>query len=207
MYIMQGDGDVMKDARLTYLLQHNLINKQQHGFISKRSTCSQLLECIHDWSVSLSHKQSVDVAYIDFRRAFDSVVHSKLCLKLHSLGVSGTLLNWIQSFLNGRFQAVRVANCTSKYHLVLSGVPQGSVLGPILFLIYINDIVDIFGKDLTAKLYADDVKMYTVIDDIRCIASLQSDLDRLGRWADEWQLSIAVNKCSVLHIGKKQPIP
>jgi hypothetical protein len=75
-------------------------------------------------------------------------------------------------------------------------------LGPILFLIYINDIVDIFGKDLTAKLYADDVKMYTVIDDISCIASLQSDLDRLGRWADEWQLSIAVNKCSVLHIGK-----
>jgi hypothetical protein len=79
------------------------------------------------------------------------------------------------------------------------------VLGPILFLIYINDIVDIFGKDLTAKLYADDVKMYTVIDDIRCIASLQSDLDRLGRWADEWQLSIAVNKCSVLHIGKNNP--
>jgi hypothetical protein len=92
---------------------YSMVNKQQHGFISKRSTCSQLLECIHDWSVSRSHKQSGDVAYIDFRRAFDSVVHSKLRLKLRSLGVSGRLLDWIQSFLTGRFQAVRVANCTS----------------------------------------------------------------------------------------------
>ena len=83
------------DAMLAFLLEHDFINKQQHGFISKRSTCSQLLECINDLSVSLSHKQCVDVADIDFRRAFGSVVYSKLYLKLNSLGISGNLLHWI----------------------------------------------------------------------------------------------------------------
>ena len=196
---------VIKDAMLAYLLEHGLINKQQHGFISKRSTCSQLLECINDWSVSLSHKQSIDIAYIDFSRAFDSVVHSKLYLKLNSLGISGNLLNWIQDFLTNRLQAVRVANSNSNFRPVLSGVPQGSVLGPILFLIYINDIVDIFGSDLTVKLYADDVKLYTSICDIAGITELQNGLNQLSDWADEWQLSIAFNKCSVLHVGKNNP--
>ena len=197
---------VIKDAMLSYLLEHKLINKQQHGFISKRSTCSQLLECINDWTVSLSHKQSIDIAYIDFSRAFDSVVHSKLYLKLNSLGISGNLLDWIHAFLTNRLQAVRVANSTSSVRPVLSGVPQGTVLGPILFLIYINDIVDIFGRDLTVKLYADDIKMYTAICDIASITELQLGLDQLSNWADEWQLSIALNKCSVLHVGKNNPI-
>jgi hypothetical protein len=92
---------VIKEAMLAYMLKQGLINKQQHGFICKRSTCSQLLECVNDWSLSLNHKQSVDVAYIDFRRAFDSVVHSKLYFKLQSMGISGTLLDWIQEFLSG----------------------------------------------------------------------------------------------------------
>lgn len=196
---------VIKDAMLAYLLEHGLINKQQHGFISKRSTCSQLLECINDWSVSLSHKQSIDVAYIDFKRAFDSVVHSKLYLKLKSLGINGNLLHWICDFLSNRFQAVRVANSTSTFRFVRSGVPQGSVLGPILFLVFINDIVDLFGSGLNLKLYADDVKLYTAIRDISSVGVLQSGLDKLNEWANEWQLSIAINKCSVLHIGKNNP--
>ena len=196
---------VIKEALLAYLLQNKLINKQQHGFISKRSTCSQLLECINDWSIALCNKQSIDVAYIDFRRAFDSVVHTKLNLKLKSMGIGGNLLNWIGDFLTNRLQAVRVANSTSSYRCVLSGVPQGSVLGPILFLIYINDLVDIFGSDLTVKLYADDAKMYTEIGDIKNISILQLGLDKLDDWAHEWQLSIAINKCSVLHIGKGNP--
>jgi hypothetical protein len=196
---------VIKDALLVYLLKHGFINKQQHGFISKRSTCSQLLECINDWSVSLSHKQSTDAAYIDFRRAFDSVVHSKLYVKLKSLGINGNLLHWICDFLSNRSQAVRVANSTSTFRSVRSGVPQGSVLGPILFLVFINDIVYLFGSGLNLKLYADDVKMYTAIHDISSVAVLQSGLDKLNEWANEWQLSIAINKCSVLHIGNNNP--
>jgi hypothetical protein len=196
---------VIKDAMLSYLLEQKLINKQQHGFISKRSTCSQLLECIDDWSVSLSDKQSIDVAYIDFRRAFDSVVHSKLYLKLKSLGIGGNLLLWIRDFLSNRLQAVRVAGSTSTYRPVRSGVPQGSVLGPILFLVFINDIVDLFGRNLNVKLYADDVKMYTAIHDINSVYELQRGLDKLNEWANEWQLSVAVNKCSVLHVGNNNP--
>ena len=196
---------VIKDTMLSYLLEHKLINKQQHGFISKRSTCSQLLECINDWSVSLNHKQSIDVAYIDFSRAFDSVVHSKLYLKLIASGITGDLLDWIHDFLTNRLQAVRVANSTSSFRPVLSGVPQGSVLGPLLFLIYINDIVDIFGRGLTVKLYADDVKLYTEIRDIESITELQLGLEQLYDWADEWQLCISLNKCSVLHVGKSNP--
>lgn len=196
---------VIKDAMLAYLLEHGLINKQQHGFISKRSTCSQLLECINDWSISLSNKQSIDVAYIDFRRAFDSVVHSKLYIKLKSMGINGNLLNWISDFLSNRSQAVRVANSTSTFRVVRSGVPQGSVLGPILFLVFVNDVVDLFGSGLNLKLYADDVKLYTTIHDISSVGVLQSGLDKLILWANEWQLGIAINKCSVLHIGKNNP--
>ena len=120
-------------------------------------------------------------------------------------GINGNLLDWIHDSLTNRLQAVRVANSTSSFRPVLSGVPQGSVLGPLLFLIYINDIVDIFGRGLTVKLYADDVKLYTEIRDIESITELQLGLEQLYDWADEWQLCVSLNKCSVLHVGKSNP--
>jgi len=103
------------------------------------------------------------LAYIEFQKAFDSVVHSKLCHKLKFYGVSGKLLNWLTDFLFNRIQAVRINNKTSDYIPVKSGVHQSSVLGPVLLLMFINDIVDIFGSGLTVKLFADDVKVYVII--------------------------------------------
>jgi len=102
---------IIKDRLITYLLENNLISKQQYGFLAKHSTCSQLLlECVNDWTIELNFRHSIDVAYIHFQKAFDSVVHSKLCHKLKCYGVSGILLNWLTDFLFNRIQAVGINN-------------------------------------------------------------------------------------------------
>jgi Reverse transcriptase (RNA-dependent DNA polymerase) len=126
---------VIKEQLLSYLLQHSLISKHQHAFIRKHSTASNLLECVNDWTIALNCKQYVDVIYIDYARVFDSVVHSKLMLKLRQFGIHDKLLAWLQMFINNRTQCVIIENCFSAFRPVISGVIglQGSFLGPILF--------------------------------------------------------------------------
>jgi ribonuclease P/MRP protein subunit RPP40 len=150
----------IKDQLLGYLLNKNLISKHQHAFIIKHSTASSLLECIHDWSVALNDSNSVDVIYIDFKRAFDSIVYSKLIHKLTCYCISGKLLAWISAFLHNRMQSVVIENTNSVYVDVISGVPQDSVLGPILF---IDDIVAVCLPSTELKLFADYLKLYSVI--------------------------------------------
>lgn len=192
---------VIKKQVLTFLLAHGKITKQQHGFLAKHSTCSQIIECINDWSLALNIRKQVDVVYIDFCKAFDSVVHSKLIYKLEALGIRGKLLLWVAAFLSDRTQVVRVGKAVSGSIKVISGVPQGSVLGPLLFLVYINDIVNIFDSKVQIKLFADDVKIYVVIDDLCDCILLQNYLNRLVDWASQWQLKVSVNKCAALHLG------
>jgi len=109
-------------------------------------------------------------------------------------GVSGKLLIWLTDFRFNHIQAVRINNKTSEYILVKSGVPQGSVLGPVLFLILINDIVNIFGSGLTVKLFADDVKMYGIINVVNDSVLLQEGLDALYAWSNLWQLPLSLQK-------------
>ena len=170
---------IIKQKMLDYLLKYNLISKHQHGFLSRHSTCTQLLECVNDWTMAINNSYRTDVAYIDFSKAFDSVCHSKLLYKLESFGFGGKLLAWIKCYLSNRTQCVKVGNSFSSSASVLSGVPQGSVLGPLLLLLYINDLVDVFGNFLSVKLFADDVKVYVIIDDDAKVDVLQHGLDML----------------------------
>ena len=122
---------------LLYCRTHKLISKQQHGFLSKRSTVTNILSCLNDWTCTLTNRESVAVAYIDFQKAFDSVCHSKLFSKLSSLGIAGNLLKWLRDFLSNRWQCTRVGNSLSRFAAIISGVIQGSCIGPLLFLLFL----------------------------------------------------------------------
>ena len=146
----------IKNEIIARLFKFGFISKHQHGFLAKHSTVTQMFECVNDWSFTLNIGNSIDVIYIDFAKAFDKVVHTKLLFKLQSYGIDGLVLKWIEQFLIERLQYVRVNDYYSNFIVVLSGVPQGSVLGPILLLIFINNICDAI-RDCSVKLFADDV--------------------------------------------------
>ena len=196
---------IIKNQILSYLLTKGLISKKQHAFIANHSTATNLLECTQDWFVSLNSSRDTDVIYIDFSRAFDSIVISKLLFKLEQYGICGKLLNWISSFLTNRSQCVVLDHNYSTVCEVVSGVPQGSVLGPLLFIIFINDIETVCCGDCSLQLFADDVKLYSRID-LNHSSTLQQSLDNLVEWASAWQLSININKCTVLIVSNKSSI-
>jgi len=133
--------------------------------------------------------------YVDFTRAFDTVSHEKLQLKLQACGISGQLLLLISNFLHDRSQVPKVGRHISQRISLTSGVVQGSCLGP---LIYINDLVSVFNTNVTPKLYADDLKLYACLSCSSSCADFQQNLDRLTEWANVWQLTISVKKITAL---------
>ena len=139
---------------------------------------------MEDWTHMLERKEAFDVIYIDFSKAFDSVPHQRLQIKLYNIGIRGYVLKCIKSLLTGRTQCVNVERDFSNWGEVTSGIPQGSVIGPLLFVIYINDMPNEM-KNNICKLFADDCKLYgaRLLD-----GKMQSDLERLEEWSDKWQL-------------------
>ena len=177
---------VIKDQLLNNFLSNKIITNRQHGFLKKRSTATNLLECTRDWSLTIASSCSTDVIYIDFSRAFDSIVFTKLIFKLEKYGICGKLLAWIKAFLFRRSQCVVLENCFSEVREVLSGVPQGSVLGPILFIIYVNDLPEVVLDDIIIQLYADDSKLYSISRTKDYKGTTQNALNCIVFWATIW---------------------
>ena len=182
-----------------------MLYSQKFGFQKNSLTEMQLLDCYNDWSAAQNAGNSVDVINLDFANAFDSVIHIKLLLKLAAYGISGNLLAWIKCFLTDRSHYVCINNASSVSQSVLSGVPQGTVVGPILFIIYVNDIPDVAENGIVLDLFADDSKMYNAIESVQDCLVLQKALVKLVIRARLWQLILNVDKCLVLHIGKANP--
>ena len=187
---------IIKDKVTQFLQENEMISRHQHGYMAGRLCLTNLLEC---WTKALDDGCGIDVLYLDYRKAFDSVSHKKLLDKLKLSGINGKLLQWLESFLTGRSLRVGVRGSFSKWLNVLSGVPQGSILGPLLFLIFVNEIPRWIVNDM--KMFADDTKLWTRISSPEDSESLQLDLDSLAAWSNEWQLYFNPEKCKVMHIG------
>ena len=151
--------------------------------------------------MEIDNKNPVDAIYLDCQKAFDTVPLKHLLVNLEAYGITGKILNWIKSFLLGRTQRVVVKGEMSDELDVWSGVPQGSVIGPLLFLIYINDLLD----EITSKgkLFADDSKLFRRIHDEDDYVALQRDLLKLQEWSSTWLLKFNESKCKVMHIGTR----
>jgi Reverse transcriptase (RNA-dependent DNA polymerase)/Endonuclease-reverse transcriptase len=191
---------IVKNHLIEYLLTNSIISKAQHGFISNHSTSTNLLESLNDWTKLLEQKKLVKVLYIDFEKAFDKVSVPKLLLKLKAVGITGLLFKCIESFLSDRKQCVQIEAAQSRYLPVISGVPQGSVLGPFLFLLFINDLPEILDESFYCKLFADDLKAYSDFSLVDDNHKFQCALNRLLEWSDRWQLNFSVGKCGSLLI-------
>ena len=185
------------------LLRHvenfNLQTEHQHGFTRNKSCLSNLLETLEAWTEALDHGYGVDAVYLDYMKAFDRVPHKRLMEKLHGYGIHGKAHTWISDFLTKGKQRVVVKDATSEWIEVSSGVPQGSVLGPILFLLYVNELPEIVTSGI--KMFADDTKMFQVIRSQDDADVLQNNLDSLSEWSDKWLLRFNTSKCKVMHIG------
>lgn len=191
---------IIRDAIVEHFTQYKLYANCQHGFRNKRSCISQLLEVIEDLTVYLNDGKNIDIVYLDFRKAFDTVPHQRLLTKLKSYGITGQVYAWIKDFLLGRTQKVKVGSSLSTDSPVSSGIPQGSILGPILFTIFINDLPE--GLVNICKIFADDTKLYGNANDSN---EIQRDINKLQDWSDKWNLYFNVSKCKVMHIGRNNP--
>jgi len=169
-------------------------------FLSRKSTSTQLLECCADWNVAVNTHDNIYIVYLDFSKAFDSVVHSKLIAKLSCCGINHVLLSWIGSFLSNRFQCVKIDKSYSSILPVISRVPQGSVLGPLLYILYVNVTCTLSPSGVTIKLFADDNKLYTVFSDKISARCLENCLTAIFDWSEYWQLNLSSSKCSVIRI-------
>ena len=192
---------IVRDNIINHMKHNNLFSEKHFGFITGRSTTLQLLHVMSIWTEILDQGGELDVIYCDFMKAFDKVPHKRLLHKICKYGIKEYVLGWIKSFLADRTQLVSVGTAESRKADVTSGIPQGSVIGPILFVIYINDLPDMVDKESFIFLFADDTKVFRQIKSESDRLQLQKDVDNLKRWSDIWLLRFHPDKCVSMSVG------
>ena len=187
---------------MAHLDEYKLLSDRQHAFRKRHSCETQLTTVINDWAKILDNRGQVDTFILDFEKAFDTPPHELLKSKLFGYGIGGKTLKWIDSFLCFRQQRVVVNGVKSDWAPVLSGVPQGTVLSPLLFSLYINDISSDIESEI--RLFADDCVCYREIKDEKDTMKLQRDIDRLGSWARKWGMRFQPVKCNMMQLTRKR---
>ena len=190
---------IIRKRIMSYMVENSLLSEHQHGFCEKKSCLTNLLESLEYITGCIDEGIAVDELFMDFRKAFDKVSHEQLLYKLDKMGVKGILLRWIESFLQNRKQRTKVGKQYSQWTQITSGVPQGSVIGPLLFLVYINDLPSLLQSH--CKLFADDSKIYGKVNTPEGCQQLQNDLTRASDWAREWKMVFHPEKSHVIHYG------
>ena len=200
-------GKVLEKIVHKYLFNffrnNNILTTLQSGFIPGDSTVNQLVDIYNTFCKALDEGKEVRAIFCDRSKAFDRVWHKGLLFKLRSAGISGSLLSWFTDYLHNRKQHVVLPGASSSWTSVGAGVPQGSILGPLLFLLYINDIVE--DIDSSIRLFADDTSLYIIVDNpILAAEKLNTDLQKIHRWATQWLVSFNPAKSESLLISRKQ---
>ena len=193
----------------THIYSHveDLLHPDQHAFRKQKSCVAQLVQYVHSLAKTLDSGGQTDVIYLDMAKAFDRVPHEKLMYKLEMFELRNPLLAWIKDYLTNRHHRVIIEGTTSDWKPVTSGVPQGSIIGPILFLVYINDIAENLSAGTSLPLYPDDAKCARVINDLNDCYTLQNDLTAIHDWSKLWEMNFNLQKCKQLCITrKKKPI-
>jgi hypothetical protein len=195
---------------LPYLIKYDIYSESQHGFRPNASVTTNLLCVENEWTKAISMGHAIDAIYLDFEKAFDTVSHTKLLMKCEHYGLPPTLVSWIKSFLVDRTFSVRIGSVTSHVLPVLSGVPQGSVLGPILFCLYTSDLSRMLSSfsPVRSLEYADDVKIFVSYKPTQpnndASLALQSALDAVTTWCSYHELKLSLSKCSQMRLGSQK---
>ena len=186
-----------------FLDSNSLLDPNQAGFRQKMSTTSQLLQTYSFYSSQFSQKKPTDAIFFDFQKAFDTIDHRILIDKLWKFGFASNLVKWFENYLYGRSFRVQIGNSLSSSFDIVSGVPQGSCLGPILFILFLDDIRKVIPTSIKYGVYADDLKVYG--DAIDQYEDLKSCIENIYHWSLMNNLKLSIGKCAVMHFGTKNP--